>query len=444
MRILVVDDNRDVFASLEKVLEDDRLSYAPDTRTALELLGGGEEWDVALLDVMLGSEDGIEALRTIRSQYPGVQCVMISGYSGVDKAVQAIKLGAYDFLEKPLTYQKVRVTLKNACEHKNYSRLMEREDERFRLIGASPAIRELGALIDKAAGSDYPVLICGESGSGKEHVAHLIHWKSRRSAEEMVKLNCAAIPDSLFESELFGHEKGAFTGAAGMRRGKMEIADRGTLFLDEIGEMPLSQQAKLLRALEDREITRVGGEKRIKVDFRPICATNRRLDAAVREGTFREDLYYRVGVIAIQVPPLRERKEDIPLLVRKFLNDAAADGGTVLKQADDKLMEAICAMPFKGNVRELKNLVQRLYVFSDSQTIGVDSLRFAQTAANPPEDGGIFGQTMEYSEAKALLERTYIETQLALHDGNISRTAIALNMLPNNLMRKMKILGIRQ
>lgn len=443
MNVIVIDDNKDVYSSLSGVLEDYRLAYAENTSQALALLGGGEEWDVALIDVMLGNEDGIETLRLIRSQYPGVQCVMISGYAGIDKAVKAIKLGAYDFLEKPLSYQKVRVTLGNACEHKKFSRIIEKESERYRLIGSSPAIRELCGVIDKAAGSDYPALIMGESGSGKEHVAQLIHWKSKRSSAELVKQNCAAIPDTLFESELFGHEKGAFTGAAGMKRGKMELADGGTLFLDEIGEMPQSQQAKLLRALEDKEIVRIGGQKKTRVDFRLICATNRKLDEAVREGVFREDLYFRIGVISIRVPPLRERREDIPLLVRKFLSDAASDSGSIRKEAGDDLIDAIRAMPLRGNVRELKNLIRRLYVFSDGETIGANDLKLVENsgAANDPDSP--FARTMEYSEAKACLEKTYIETQLKKFDGNISKTAVAMGMLPNNLMRKMKTLGIR-
>jgi two-component system nitrogen regulation response regulator NtrX len=227
-----------------------------------------------------------------------------------------------------------------------------------------------------------------------------------------------------------------------MKRGKMELADGGTLFLDEIGEMPLSQQAKLLRALEDKEIVRIGGQKKIGIDFRLICATNRKLEDSVREGSFREDLYFRIGVISVRVPPLRERKEDIPLLVRKFLDDAASDSGSVRKDASEDLLDAVRAMPLRGNVRELKNPVQRLYVFSDNETVTANDLDKVATSAATSDPDSPFARTMEYSDAKSFLEKTYIETQLKKFDGNISRTAIAVGMLPNNLMRKMKTLGI--
>jgi two-component system nitrogen regulation response regulator NtrX len=450
MKILAVDDQKDVIRSISAALSSDEVVGAGSAREALVTLAGGG-FGLALLDVMLGGEDGLALLETIRARFPELPCVMMSGYASVEKAVRAVKLGAYDFLEKPLALEKLRIAVRNAAERSRLAVLAGRENARYRLIGVSRAMRELEEKIAKAAGSDFPALVCGPSGSGKEHVAHLLHLSGARAAGPVIKLNCAAIPEALFEGELFGHAKGAFTGATGVRRGKIEQAEGGTLFLDEIGELPLAEQAKFLRVLEDRTVTPLGTEKPVKVDFRLVCATNRDLPAEAAQGRFREDLYWRIGVIVLAIPPLAERREDIPLLAEHFLARASVEGGTAAKEFSPEALVRLSALPLTGNVRELRNLAQRLAVFSPGEVITERDVE-AATAENPVAEGksppasgndaGIFGTTMPLSEAQDALERRYIETQLVLHGGNVTRTATALGILPQNLTRKMRRLGM--
>lgn len=443
MKILIVDDNEDVITSLRGVFEEYEIVSADCIKGARKILDMESEGiDVAILDMKLGEEDGIELLNYIKSKYPSIECIMISGYSSVEKAVLSIKLGAFDFVEKPISYQKMKVVLNNAIEHKRFSSLLKRELEKYSLIGASSAIKKMNEMIEKAAQTDFPVIITGESGVGKEHIANLIHLKSKRGKNEIVKLNCAAIPENLFESELFGYEKGAFTGANTNKKGKIEQANEGTLFMDEIGELPLSQQAKLLRVLEDREVTRLGGEKKMKVNFRLISATNRNLKDAVGKGGFREDFYYRIGVLIIDIPPLRERKEDIASLSEHFMKQACVENGSILKTISGDAMEYIMTLPLKGNIRELKNLIQRLFAFSEGGEITLEEVRRTMNKEQNTEKESVFQKTMPYSEAKRLLERKYIEAQLKLNAGNISKTAITLGILPNNLVRKMKELDL--
>ncbi|MGA2141335.1 MAG: sigma-54 dependent transcriptional regulator [Brevinematales bacterium] len=443
MKLLIVDDNEDVISSLKGVFGEYEIIGADCIKNAKKILAlDSDSIDIAVIDMKLGDEDGIDLLSDIKQRYPFIECVMISGYSSVEKAVQSIKMGAFDFVEKPISYQKMKVVINNALEHKMFSSLLKKEMEKYKIIGESPAVKKMNDLIEKAAQNDFPVLITGESGVGKEHVAHLIHLKSKRGKNEMIKQNCAAIPENLFESELFGHEKGAFTGASGARKGKLELAGLGTLFLDEVGDMPLSQQAKLLRALEDREITRVGGETRTKVDFRLICATNRNLKEAVEEGKFREDFFYRIGVLVVNIPPLRERKEDIKILAEHFFRQACIENGSVIKTISQEAMSRIIEIPLKGNIRELKNMMQRLYAFSESDAINPDDVGRIMGSQNKDGGDAIFQKTMQYSEAKKLLEKKYIVTQLALNGNNVSRTALSLGILPNNLQRKIKDLEI--
>lgn len=443
MKLLIVDDNEDVISSLKGVFGEYEIIGADCIKNAKKILAlDSDSIDIAIIDMKLGDEDGIDLLSDIKQRHPFIECVMISGYSSVEKAVQSIKMGAFDFVEKPISYQKMKVVINNAIEHKMFSSLLKKEMEKYKIIGESSAVKKMNDLIEKAAQNDFPVLITGESGVGKEHVAHLIHLKSKRGKNEMIKQNCAAIPENLFESELFGHEKGAFTGASGARKGKLELAGLGTLFLDEVGDMPLSQQAKLLRALEDREITRVGGETRTKVDFRLICATNRNLREAVEEGKFREDFFYRIGVLVVNIPPLRERKEDIKILAEHFFMQACIENGTVIKTISPEAMARIIEIPLKGNIRELKNLMQRLYAFSESDAINTDDIGRIMGSQNKDGGDAIFQKTMQYSEAKKLLEKKYIVTQLAINGNNVSRTALSLGILPNNLQRKIKDLEI--
>ncbi len=443
MKLLIVDDNEDVISSLKGVFGEYDIVGADSIKNAKKILAlDSDSIDIAVIDMKLGDEDGIELLNDIKLRFPFIECVMISGYSSVEKAVLSIKMGAFDFVEKPISYQKMKVVINNAIEHKMFSTLLKKEMERYKIIGESSAVKKMNDLIEKASQIDFPVLITGESGVGKEHVAHLIHLKSKRGKNEMIKQNCAAIPENLFESELFGHEKGAFTGAASARKGKLELASLGTLFLDEVGDMPLSQQAKLLRVLEDREITRVGGESKIKVDFRLICATNRNLKEAVDENKFREDFFYRIGVLVINIPPLRDRKDDIKILADHFLKQACIENGSIMKTINSEAMTLICEIPLKGNIRELKNLIQRLFAFSEVETIRPEDVKNIMVSQNRNGGDAIFQKTMNYSEAKKLLEKKYIITQLSLNNNNVSRTAIRLGILPNNLLRKMKDLEI--
>lgn len=445
MKLLIVDDNEDVITSLKTVFEDYEILEADSIASAKRVLDlECDTIDIALLDMRLGEEDGTDLLKHIKNVCPSIECIMISGYSSVEKAVMSIKLGAFDFVEKPISYQKIKVVLNNALEHKRFSTLLRKEMDRYRMVGKSPAIKKLNELIEKAAQTDFPVLIMGESGVGKEHIANLIHLKSRRGVQEMVKLNCAAIPENLFESEFFGYEKGAFTGASAQKKGKIEQANGGTLFMDEIGELPLSQQAKLLRVLEDREVTRVGGDKKLKVDFRLICATNRDLKEAAQKSQFREDLYYRIGVLVIEVPPLRDRKDDIPLLAEHFFREACADHGSVMKTLSPDSLEYIASLPLRGNIRELKNMMQRIFAFAEGMDIHADMVKKILAGPQKNPEDSIFQKTMNYPDAKHLLEKIYIETQLRLFEGNISKTALAIGLLPNNLSRKMKELGIVQ
>jgi two-component system nitrogen regulation response regulator NtrX len=443
MKLLIVDDNEDVISSLRGVFGEYDIVSADSIKNAKKILAlDSDSIDIAIIDMKLGDEDGLELLNDIKSRYPFIECVMISGYSSVEKAVLSIKMGAFDFVEKPISYQKMKVVINNAIEHKMFSSLLKKEMEKYKIIGVSSAVKKMNELIEKAAQIDFPVLITGESGVGKEHVAHLIHLKSKRGKNEMVKQNCAAIPENLFESELFGHEKGAFTGAAGTRKGKFELASLGTLFLDEIGELPLSQQAKLLRVLEDREITRVGGESRIKVDFRLVCATNSNLKEEVDEGKFREDFFYRISVLVINIPPLRERKEDIIILADHFFKQACIENGSVIKPIEKGAMDLIIELPMKGNIRELKNLMQRLFAFSEAEVIRPEDVNNIIVSQKRNGGDNIFQKTMQYSDAKKLLEKKYITAQLSINSNNVSRTAISLGILPNNLLRKMKDLDI--
>jgi len=445
MRVLAVDDNIDVIKSLENVLEEHEIIGTNSIKNAKKILETeAQTIDVAIIDIMLEHEDGLELLSFIKSTYPLIECIMISGYASIEKAVLSIKLGAFDFIEKPISYQKLKVILNNAMEHKNYRELLSREIEKYRLIGTSSAIKEINEMIEKAAKIDYPVLIYGESGVGKEHIAHLVHLKSKRGKNEMVKLNCAAIPKTLFESEFFGYEKGAFTGANNTRKGKFELAHQSTLFLDEIGEMPLSQQAKLLRVLEEKSITRIGGTKSIPVDFRLISATNKNLKDEVKNNTFREDLFYRISVLVIEIPPLRERKEDIIPLAKHFFKQICLENNVKDRELTSDALEFISSLPLKGNIRELKNLIQRIFAFSDINKITVEDVKkILDMPRDSKSSESIFEKTMPLSEAKKFLEKQYILTQLKIHGNNISKTAIDLGVLPNNLMRKMKELEIK-
>ncbi|MBI4797194.1 MAG: sigma-54-dependent Fis family transcriptional regulator, partial [Desulfarculus sp.] len=385
--ILIVDDEKSICQSLKGILGDEgyEVSTAPDGQTALNAVED-ESPDLVLLDIWMPGLDGLEVLERLKQRHPALPVIMISGHGNVETAVKATRLGAFDFIEKPLDMDKILLAVRNGLELSRLAEenlILKAKAEPPRLTGLSPAMEELRQAIGRVAASDSWVLITGENGTGKELVAAAIHRQSPRAAAPFVDVNCAAIPEELIESELFGHEKGAFTGAAAKKRGKFDLADRGTLFLDEIADMSLKTQAKILRILQEQRFERVGGTKTISVNVRVLAATNKDLTAEIAAGRFREDLYYRLAVIPIQVPPLRERAQDIPALVEEFLAGHAARGYGEPKCLAPEALDILQAQPWPGNVRELKNLVERLVILSPNQVIGPQDLPASLRPATP-------------------------------------------------------------
>jgi two-component system nitrogen regulation response regulator NtrX len=372
--ILIVDDDLYVRESLREILNDNgyTIEEAADGKTALDMLAQ-RPFDLMLLDLDLPRVNGMEVLRKTTAEFPGIGVVIISGKGTIQLAIEATKLGAYDFLEKPLEAQRTLLTVRNAMEKlflvRQRNRLVEEARERYKMVGTSPAMQQIYRLIDRAAASQSKVLIVGENGTGKELIARAIHYNSSRASEPFVAVNCAAIPEHLIESELFGHQKGAFTGAFTSHRGKFEQANRGTLFLDEVSDTSLMMQAKVLRVLEENVIDRVGGERSIPIDVQVIAATNGQLEKEIKEGNFREDLYYRLNVITIEVPPLRKRKEDIPLLVEFFLKNLREEKCLESKKLERGAMTVLIEHDWRGNVRELRNMIERMVVLSEGATI---------------------------------------------------------------------------
>src|SRR3989338_2018085 len=377
--VLVVDDEKDIRDALSAVLDDEgyTVASAGSSEEAMKKLEAGPA-EIVLLDIWLPGMDGIEALKEMKKRHPEIPVIMISGHASIETAVKATKLGAYDFIEKPLSLDKVIITVEHALEHRRLmeenSALRQKALSKFGIIGVSGSMEALKKDIERVAPTNGWVLITGENGTGKELVARNIHLHSNRSAMPFVEVNCAAIPEELIESELFGHEKGAFTGALARRRGKFELADGGTLFLDEIGDMSLKTQAKVLRALEEQAFERVGGKDTLKVDVRVLAASNRDLEAAIREGRFRDDLYYRLNVIPIEVPPLRARKDDIPQLVDHFIAHFCSENGKRPKTVSGEALGYFLAYDWPGNVRELRNMVERLVIMAPGDVIGADDL----------------------------------------------------------------------
>jgi two-component system nitrogen regulation response regulator NtrX len=388
--------------------------------------------------------DGLETLTELKRLRPEATVVMISGHGTIETAVKATRLGAYDFIEKPLSLEKTLITMSRALEHGRLERenatLRARLDERAEIIGESDVMRRLREHIATAAPSTGRVLIHGENGSGKELVARAIHALSARREAPFVEVNCAAIPEELIESELFGHERGAFTGALARRRGKFETADSGTVFLDEIGDMSLKTQAKVLRALEEQAFERVGGRETLKVDVRVIAASNRDLPSLIAQGAFREDLFYRLNVIPIEVPPLRARKEDVPALVEHFIRVFCAENGKRLKTVAPAALTWFMTYEWPGNVRELRNMVERLVIMVPGDGIGPDDLP-------PPlrpksELAPALGEGKPLKEARDSFERAYILAELRAQDWNMTRTAERLGIERSHLYRKIRAYGI--
>jgi two-component system, NtrC family, nitrogen regulation response regulator NtrX len=443
-RILVVDDEEGIRRVLHQLFEyEDH-----DVRSA----GGGGEAiaiyqefhpDVTFLDVKMARMDGLEALTKIREHDPSAVVVMISGHGTIDTAVEATRRGAYDFLEKPLDTDRLLVVLRNALQQQGLvqenQRLRGEIESRHQIVGRSFALRQVLDRVEKVAPTDARVLVTGENGTGKELVARAIHRLSPRADKAFIEVNCAAIPSELIESELFGHMKGSFTGAHEDRAGKFELADTGTLFLDEVGDMSLQAQAKVLRALQEGIVTRVGGARPIQVDVRVLAATNKDLEDEIKNGRFREDLYYRLNVIPLHVPPLRERRDDIPMLVRHFVQAYAGEANLRPKQFTDEALERMQRMDWAGNVRELRNTVERLLILSSGATITADDVDLL--VAGRMKGGGLSGDLLgcnTFQEFKEAAERAFILQKLRENDWNVSETARLLDMPRSNLYKKIE------
>ncbi|WP_242918370.1 sigma-54-dependent transcriptional regulator [Pontibacter liquoris] len=382
-KVLIVDDERAIRSTLKEILEfeDYNVDEAEDGEKALQLMGKAK-YDVVLCDIKMPGMDGIEVLEKAMALVPDTPFIMISAHGTIDTAVEATKKGAYDFLQKPPDLNRLLVSVRNALDKSTLvteTKILKKKiSKTYEMVGASPALLRVKQAIEKVAPTDARVLITGPNGSGKELVARALHEQSNRSAGPLVEVNCAAIPSELIESELFGHEKGSFTSAVKQRIGKFEQANGGTLFLDEVGDMSLSAQAKVLRALQEHKITRVGGDKDIQVDVRVVAATNKNLLEEIEARNFREDLYHRLGVILIHVPPLNERREDIPDLVNKFLNDIANDYGNKPKVMTQEALSYLQQLDWRGNVRELRNVVERLVIMSGPEISLEDAKAYAR------------------------------------------------------------------
>ncbi|MFP3927344.1 MAG: sigma-54-dependent transcriptional regulator [Desulfobacteraceae bacterium] len=447
--VLVVDDEESIIRSLEGILQDEgfEVQRAYNGLEALEKIER-EVPDLVLLDIWMPEMDGLDTLVKIKEIHPHLQVVMMSGHGTIETAVKATKLGAYDFIEKPLSLEKVLLTINNALEHyrleEEISLLREKEKDKYRITGTSEAVEHLKEQIRIVAPTNAWVLISGENGTGKELVAHTIHRLSKRSHKPMVEVNCAAIPEELIESELFGHEKGAFTGAGAMKRGKFDLAHEATLFLDEIGDMSLKAQSKTLRILQEQKFERVGGSKTIHVDVRVIAATNKDLEAEIEKGNFREDLYFRLNVIPIRVPPLRERREDIPELIEEFVREIALRTNLSAKEFAPDTVKLLMRYHWPGNVRELKNLVERLVIMTPAAEIRVEDIPAPFNGSVAFSQGGDapFAGVDTYKEAKVEFEKAFIARKLKEYNGNISQTAEAIGIERSNLHKKIKAYGL--
>jgi len=444
--ILVTDDERSIRNSLREILEFEkyRVLTAENGEQTLELVKD-EAIDLIILDIKMKGMDGIEVLEKVKELKPDLPVIMISGHGTIKIAVEATKIGAFDFIEKPPDLNRLLISVRNAMSR---SELVQ-ENKRIRtelnnvreMVGESPAIDRIKKTIEKVAPSTSRVLITGENGTGKELVARWIHEKSKRASKKFVDVNCAAIPSELLESELFGHEKGAFTGASDQRIGKFEQADGGTLFLDEIGDMSSEAQSKVLRVLQENQLTRVGGSKLIEVDVRVLCATNRNLEEEIRQNRFREDLYHRINVIPIKLPPLRERKEDIPILAKWFLSQLAEKEIIYSgKSFTDEALEEMQNHKWSGNIRELQNAVERMALLSDGDQIGRDDVtRLATMNSSPKADlNDLAEQVLTFQEYKEKAERFYLLRKLEEFDWNVSATADAIDIQRSHIYNKMK------
>ena len=446
--ILIVDDEESICQTLGGILKDEghEVVTAASGEEALRLVDEDPP-NLVLLDIWLPGIDGIEVLKVIKAGHPQIQVIIMSGHGTIETAVKATRLGAFDFIEKPLSLEKVILVVNHALEmirlEEENLLLKQKVSHEYELTGQSGPIQDLKEMISIVAPTNAWILIMGENGTGKELVARSIHRQSRRAQKSFIEVNCAAIPEDLIESELFGHEKGAFTGATAMKRGKFDLANEGTIFLDEVADMSLKAQAKVLRILQEKKFERVGGNKLIPTDVRVLAATNKDLEKEMEEGRFRQDLYYRLNVIPLRIPPLRDRKEDISLLIAQFIKDFAVKEGEAEKEVTDDVLAVLMRHNWPGNVRELKNIIERLVIMTQARVISkcdlfplfeegkIETVRFEREIA-----------TDSFRAAKQDFERQYIIRKLRQFDGNISKTAEAIGLERSNLHKKIRSYGL--
>lgn len=445
--ILVVDDEESICLTLKGILMDE--GYKVLT------VGSGEETlkiieeelpDLVLLDIWLPGMDGLETLHLIKRDYPQIQVIMMSGHGTIETAVKATKLGAFDFFEKPLSLEKVVLIINHALD------LLRLEDENrllrqkfpqdYELTGESKATSELKEVISIVAPTNAWILIMGENGTGKELVARSIHRQSKRAKKPFIEVNCAAIPEDLIESELFGHEKGAFTGATSAKKGKFDLANEGTIFLDEVADMSLKAQAKILRILQEKKFERVGGTRIIETDVRVVAATNKDLEREMEAERFRQDLYYRLHVIPLKIPPLRDRKEDIPLLAARFLKEFSLKEGIEEKTISNGAIDLLMGHDWPGNVRELKNIIERLVIMTPGKVIKPEDIPPFLKAASLESGGDVLLSLNSFRQAKTEFEKRFISRKLQEAEGNVSKTADLIGLERSNLHRKIKSYGL--
>jgi two-component system, NtrC family, nitrogen regulation response regulator NtrX len=439
--VLVVDDEQAVRDSIRMILEYEKFAvvFAEDGPSAIARAQAGGI-DLMLLDIKMPGIDGMRVLQVVRESVPALPVVMISGHGTIETAVDATRLGAYDFLPKPIDRERLIIVVRNATDYKV---LREQVEHKTRILGETQVIRDLLVLIRRVAPTEARVLVTGENGSGKELVAQAIHRYSKRSARPLVEVNCAAIPNELIESELFGHEKGAFTGAITQRVGKFELADHGTLFLDEIGDMSLNSQAKVLRALEEGKIERVGGSRQISVDVRVIAATNKNLVDYVKSNLFREDLFHRLNVIPVRVPSLRERREDIPLLASAFVEDVCVQNGMAVKTISSEALRQLQSMDWSGNVRELRNMVERMVIMTPGSQI-TEAEVVPSASSHRGDATELMMDGLTFQEFKDRAEAAFIRRQLEATGWNISKTAEMLQIQRSHLYSKIRKYGLER
>lgn len=446
--IFIIDDEKEICESISMILDYEgyEAGYSTSAKEGLQKVTSNN-FSALLLDISMPEMSGFEVLKKVKEEKPDISVIIISAHGSVENAIKATKLGAFDFIEKPIDRDKLVISVRNAVEQSNL--LTENKEIKKsltgdeKILGKSKAIQKILETIERVAPLDTRVLITGENGTGKELVARAIHNNSQRKDKDFIEVNCAAIPNELIESELFGHEKGSFTGAMQQRIGKFELANNGTLFLDEIGDMSLQAQAKVLRAIEDGKIERVGGNKKIEVDVRIISATNKNIEDEIKEGNFREDLFHRLNVIPLNIPPLKERTEDIPILVESFANEIISKHKKPPVKFKDDAIKFLQGMPWSGNVRELRNVIERIIILVDQKEIGKEDIEFLFSGGKSSL-GDIIYESNSFQEFKEKAERAFIVKQLNANDWNISKTAEILDIQRSHLYNKMKKYGIEK